>query len=107
MARLSIDAPDRLQLAGLRRAAEEVGLVEASAGEGAEVPPLDEGESDIGLRAEGSGSPHPLLDVVVQADRVRIGVSRAPDAETWERLRQFIDVLLGSQAPHNLTPPKR
>jgi hypothetical protein len=88
--RLSITAPDSLQLAGLRRAAEEVGLLDS----------LEErhsaGKASIHLRAAGSGSPHPLLDVVVEAECVRIGVSRAPDAQTWELLRRFIDVLLGS-----------
>lgn len=82
-------AGDALQLAGLTRAAEEAGLL------------VDDelGSGELVLRSAGTGPPRSALDVVVEAEHIRLRLDHAPDKSTWEQLRHLIEVLLGPAEP--------
>ena len=101
--KVRIVAPDSLQLAGLRRAAEEAGLLSLDASMDSDVVGNDElslraagTAGELTLRAAGTTDPVSAFDVVVEADHIRLRLERAPDAVVWEHLRHLVELLLGS-----------
>jgi hypothetical protein len=81
--RVNLVAEDSLLLAGLRRAATEVGM-EIVEGET---------EADLRLRSNGIGVPHPALDVEIHPDRVVVTVTQTPTSEVWTDLDALIEEL--------------
>jgi hypothetical protein len=81
--RVNLVAQDSLQLAGLRRAATEVGM---------EITE-DDAESQLCLRSCGVGVAHPTLDVEIHPDRVVVTVTQTPEARVWMDIDAILEQL--------------
>ncbi len=80
-ARATLAAPNPVLSAGLRRAANRVGLEVVAVGEGA----------DLSIRTATSGLPHPDLDIVINESSTVVTAKLPTEPAIWDTVRRFLE----------------
>ena len=79
-ARATLDAPNPLLLAGLQRAAHQVGLEVVS----------EDGSADLSIRSVSSGTPHTRLDIAISDDSVVLSAEIPIDPDVWATIYRLL-----------------